>query len=204
MSYSHSPLPQADWQAIQTFEAGDPDEDPWVNGSAPREAIEVSEYDPSWPQRYLALREPIAQALGARALALEHVGSTAVPGLPAKPVIDIDLIVADPEEEADYLPALEGLGYVLTIRERSWYGHRMLRLSSPRVNLHVFGPACAEHARHCLFRDWLRAHADERQRYAQAKFAAGQDEDQVAVYNEKKQAVVREIYARLLAAGPQR
>ncbi len=202
MSESRSPLSPADWLAIQIFEPGDPGEDPWVNGPAPREEIEVSDYDPAWPQRYEVLRERIAQALGPRALALEHVGSTAVPQLPAKPVIDIDLIVADPEEEAAYVPALQALGYELTIRERSWYGHRMFRLATPRVNLHVFGPACPEHARHCLFRDWLREHDEERRRYAQAKFAAQQNEDQVTAYNEKKQAVVREIYARLFAAGP--
>ncbi len=201
MHVSDSPLLQADWQAIQTFEPGDPNENPWVLGRPGPELIEISAYDTAWPQTYLQLYRQITKTMKNRALAVEHIGSTAVPYLPAKPVIDIDLIVADPEDEASYIPALQALGYVLTVRERSWYGHRMLRLQSPRVNLHVFGPACPEHARHRLFRDWLREHEDDRQRYAEAKLTAGQGEHSVIAYNEKKQAVLRDVYSRLFAAG---
>ncbi|HHR3935051.1 MULTISPECIES: GrpB family protein [Gammaproteobacteria] len=80
--------------------------------------------------------------------AYDHVGSTAVEGLAAKPIIDIDLIVENPEDEASYLLALEALGYELTIREPSWYQHRMLKLHHPMVNLHVFGKDCPEYYRH--------------------------------------------------------
>lgn len=186
--------------AVMAFEEGDPDENPWVQGKPKVEQIEVAAYDAGWPGCFQAVRDRIAAALGSAALAIEHVGSTAVPGLAAKPVIDVDVIVADPGKEAAYVPALEALGYVLTIREPSWYGHRMLRQDAPRVNLHVFGPACPEHLRHLLFRDWLRQHPQDRQRYADAKAAAQEGVNTAKAYNERKQAVVRDIYARIFAA----
>ncbi|WP_416776658.1 GrpB family protein [Xenorhabdus budapestensis] len=100
---------------------------------------------------------------------IEHVGSTAVPGMVAKPVIDIDLIVEDPTQEEKYVPALERLGYDLTVREPNFYQHRCLRLAKPRVNLHVFGLDFPEHIRHIWFRDWLREHPEDCERYIAAK-----------------------------------
>ncbi|NHW59438.1 GrpB family protein, partial [Escherichia coli] len=90
----------------------------------------------------------ITQKLKDKCLAIEHIGSTAVPGLDAKPIIDIDLIVADPADEPRYIPWLNQLGYELTVREPSWYQHRMLKLETPKVNLHIFAPNCPEHLRH--------------------------------------------------------
>lgn len=179
----------------------DPDEDPWVRGKPAPEAVAVVPYDPDWPARYARLAADIAAALGPAALRIDHVGSTAVPGLPAKPVVDIDVAVADPSDEAAYVPALEALGYVLTIREPSWHQHRCLQLAAPRVNLHVFAPDCPENIRHRMFRDWLRAHDDDRDGYADAKHAAALGVDQVADYNLRKQAVIREIYARMFRAA---
>lgn len=178
---------------ITTFEDGDPAENPWVAGQPKAELIEVQAYDANWPVLYQRLSQEILEALGNKALTIAHVGSTAVIGLPAKPVIDIDVIVADPQQEDDYVPALEALGYELSIRERSWYQHRMLRQEDPRVNLHVFGPDCPEHIRHILFRDWLSTHPEDLQRYAQAKEGA----DSVRDYNQRKQAVVRDIYRKI-------
>lgn len=179
----------------------DPDEDPWVRGKPAPEAVAVVPYDPDWPARYARLAADIAAALGPAALRIDHVGSTAVPGLAAKPVVDIDVAVADPSDEAAYVPALEALGYVLTIREPSWHQHRCLQLAAPRVNLHVFAPDCPENIRHRMFRDWLRAHDDDRDGYADAKHAAALGVDQVAGYNLRKQAVIREIYARMFRAA---
>lgn len=132
----------------------DPDtvENPWVHGAPPRETIRVVAYDPRWPATYARLATRIGDALGDAALSIEHVGSTAVPDLSAKAVIDIDLTVADPTDEAAYVPALEGLGYDLFVREPGWHEHRCLRLEDPRVNLHVFGPDCPETIRHAMFR----------------------------------------------------
>src|ERR1700733_1746548 len=114
-----------------------PGADPWV--LSPATGIEVTDPDPAWPQYYNDLAARIRGALGWRVLQLEHVGSTSVPALPAKPIIDIDLTVADPDREQDYVPALETIGFRLVIREPWWYGHRALHSDEPACNLHVFG-----------------------------------------------------------------
>lgn len=185
---------------ITTFEEGDPNENPWVAGEPKAELIEVQDYDANWPVLYQRLSQEIQAALGNKALTIAHVGSTAVLGLHAKPVIDIDVLVDDPEQEEDYVPALNALGYELSIRERSWYQHRMLRQEEPRVNLHVFGPDCPEHIRHILFRDWLGTHPEDLQRYAQAKMQAKEGAGSVQDYNQRKQAVVRNIYQKIFAS----
>jgi GrpB-like predicted nucleotidyltransferase (UPF0157 family) len=143
-----------------------------VVGDRPAEVtrpIQVSPYDPGWPERYRAAEARIRAALGERALAVEHVGSTAVPGLAAKDRVDIDLIVADPAAEGDYVPALETAGFALRTREPHWYEHRCLWTANHDVSVHVFGPDCDEHLRHLIFRDWLRTHPDDRDRYAARK-----------------------------------
>lgn len=117
--------------------------------------------------------------------------------MPAKPVIDIDLIVDDPTSEESYVPALAGIDFALTVREPSWYQHRMLRREQPRINLHVFGRACPEHVRHILFRDWLRAHPEDCARYARVKDVAKIGVTEVMAYNRNKQAIVREIYSAI-------
>ncbi len=179
----------------------DPSEDPWVLGPPQPETIKIVPYDPRWPHRYEALSAGIRAALGEVVLDLEHIGSTSVEGLAAKDVIDIDLTVADPREEDRYVPALERLGYVLIIRERSFHEHRCLRFAEPRANLHVFGPDCPEAIRHRMFRDWLRAHPEDRARYAEAKRAAVPGGGHVMDYNARKEKVVHEIYDRLFRAA---
>jgi GrpB-like predicted nucleotidyltransferase (UPF0157 family) len=183
-----------------------PGADPWVPGAAPAVGIEVTDPDPAWPRQYDDLAARIRAALGWRVLKLEHVGSTSVPGLPAKPVIDIDLTVADPGREQDYLPALERAGFRLVIREPWWYGHRALQADEPpRCNLHVFGFDSPEPVRHRIFRDWLRGNPAERDRYAAAKDQAAAEAnaggEHVMQYNARKQQVIREIYQRAFAAA---
>jgi GrpB-like predicted nucleotidyltransferase (UPF0157 family) len=182
---------------IMTFAIGDPSETPWVGGSPAAEEVEVSAYSPKWPDIFESARAAIIATLPAPAFGIEHIGSTAVPDLASKPVIDIDLIVADPDNEDSYIPALTALGYVLTVRERSWYQHRMLRHPAPRINLHIFGPNCPEHLRHLLFRDWLRAHPEDRDCYARAKTDAKIGALNVQDYNHKKQAVILNIYRKI-------
>jgi GrpB-like predicted nucleotidyltransferase (UPF0157 family) len=179
----------------------DPDEDPWVLGPPPAETVQLVPYDPDWPRRFDDLSAAVRATLGDTALDIEHVGSTSVPGLAAKDVIDIDLTVADPRAEDRYVPALERIGYVLIIREPSWHEHRCLRLAEPRVNLHVFGPDCPETIRHRMFRDWLRTHPDDRIRYEEAKLAAVPGGGHVMDYNARKQDVIRDIYDRLFRAA---
>jgi GrpB-like predicted nucleotidyltransferase (UPF0157 family) len=166
--------------------------------------VDIAEPDPTWPDQFVRLAGQIHAALGASALAVTHVGSTAVPGLAAKPVIDIDVGVADPAEEAAYVPALEALGYRLVIREPWWHEHRCLRGEDPLSFVHVFGPDCPEAQRHIIFRDHLSSHADDRALYEATKRTAmdatmaigGHTMD----YNAAKQAVIREIYARAFRA----
>lgn len=184
----------AEKNSIKTFEQGDPQENPWVKGKPERVHVEVVAHDPAWVTIFLQQKRSIQHALAEQALAIEHVGSTAVAHLAAKPIIDIDLIVPDPDQESQYLPALQALGFELIVREPSWYSHRMLKLAAPQVNLHVFPPHCAEHWRHILFRDWLQNHPEDLKRYAQVKQLAKQGVSTYEAYNKNKQQLIREIY----------
>ena len=140
--------------------------------AAPPYAIEVIEYDERWPADFARAAALVHRALGDRVLELAHVGSTSVPGLPAKPVIDMDLVVADPADEAAYIPDLEASGFVHTIREPWWHEHRLLKHADPVTHLHVFGPDCPEVIRHRMFRQWLLDHPDDLRLYAATKRAA--------------------------------
>ena len=188
-------------EEITRHHGSDPDEDPWVQGPPKPTVVEIVPYNQEWPARFTALADDIRAVLGAVALDVEHTGSTSVPGLAAKDVIDIDLTVADPTVEDLYVPQLEALGYVLTIREPSFHQHRCLNLADPRVNLHVFGPDCPETIRHRMFRDWLRTHPDDRELYEQAKKQAVPGGGHVMDYNRRKEDVLREIYDRMFRAA---
>lgn len=177
----------------------------WVRGEPERQQIAIVAPDPRWPADFARLAHLIREALGPLALHVEHIGSTSVPGLPAKPVIDIDLTVPDSTNEPAWLPPLAETGFVLTIREPWWYEHRCLTFSAPQANLHVFSPECAEAARHVIFRDWLRDHLEDLARYRDAKLAAADAAnaggEHVMQYNARKQQVIREIYHRAFAAA---
>jgi GrpB-like predicted nucleotidyltransferase (UPF0157 family) len=182
---------------ITRHDDADPDDDVWVGPQPPVVPIDIVDADLSWPAQYDQLGHRIRRALGDRVLALEHVGSTSVPDLPAKPIIDIDLTVADSSDESTYVPPLEAAGFMLTIREPTWHQHRVMVATSPRANLHVWSPDSPEAIRHVLFRDWLRDHPDDRRRYAEAKRAAAEatnaSGETVMQYNLRKQPVVRDI-----------
>src|SRR5262249_31110694 len=136
----------------------------------------------------------IRAALGPRAVRVEHVGSTAVPGLLPKPTIDVVLEVPDADDEAAYVPALEGAGYVLRIREPDWFAHRLFKRPPADVNLHVFSAGCAETERMVRFRDWLRAHPSDRDRYAEVKrVLVRRDWSHMQEYAEAKTEVVESI-----------
>jgi GrpB-like predicted nucleotidyltransferase (UPF0157 family) len=159
--------------------------------------VEVVEYDPAWPALYETHEKRIRAALGSAVLAIEHIGSTSVPGLPAKPRIDVDVIVADSAAEEAYLPLLEAAGYVLRVREPDWYEHRCLHGFEPFANVHVFGPDCDEHLRHVIFRDWLREHPEDRVRYAAEKRRiAAEGVRHMAEYAARKSDVVIDILRR--------
>jgi GrpB-like predicted nucleotidyltransferase (UPF0157 family) len=156
-------------------------------------------YDAAWPALFEREAERVRGALGGRALLLEHVGSTAIPGLAAKPIVDILLGVADAADEPAYLPALEGAGYVLRIRERAWHEHRMLKGPDTDVNLHVFTAGSEETERMLAFRDRLRTDAEDRERYAAVKRELAEREwSYIQDYADAKGEVVEEIIARAL------
>ena len=164
--------------------------------------IRLCPYDPRWPEQFRREAEKIRAALGDRALAVEHVGSTSVPGLCAKPILDILLLTADAGREADYVPALTAAGYALRIREPDWFQHRMLRGTDPAVNLHVFSAGCPEAARMLAFRDWLRTCRADRDRYAAEKRRPAERQwAYVQDYADAKTAVVAEILERIRQAG---
>ena len=174
----------------------------WV-GEPPklRSRIEIREYDPEWPPLFQREAARIAAALGDRVVRLEHAGSTSVPGLPAKPIIDIVLEVPDSSDEPAYVPALEAAGYVLVIRQPEWFEHRVFKGPDTNVNLHVFPAGCEEPERMLAFRDWLRRNAADRELYAAAKRElAARDWTYVQQYADAKTAVVRRIMARAMAA----
>ena len=159
--------------------------------------IEVADYDPEWPRLYAREEARIRSALGAEVVLLEHAGSTSVPGLPAKPVIDILLEVPDSADESAYVRALEAAGYTLRIREPEWFEHRLFKGPDTNVNLHVFSAGCEEVAAMLRFRDHLRGNADDRERYARTKHElAARKWKHVQQYADAKSEIVREILAR--------
>jgi GrpB-like predicted nucleotidyltransferase (UPF0157 family) len=163
--------------------------------------IVIVDYDPTWPGRFDEQAQRIRAALGFRAKAVEHIGSTAVPGLAAKPIIDILLAIDDPRDESTYLPALENAGYVLRIREPGFHQHRMLRTAQQDVHVHVFAADCPEIERYLLLRDRLRHEAAERALYAQTKRKlAAKDWPTTQHYAEAKSQVIEEIIGRAMAA----
>jgi len=163
--------------------------------------IEIVEYDPEWPGMFAREAQRIRASLGARALSLEHAGSTAVPGLAAKPLIDMLLVVADSADESNYAPDLEAIGYALRIREPDWYEHRLFKRSDQAVNLHVFSLGCPEIERMLLFRNWLRRNPADRQRYEDTKRElARQQWTYTQNYADAKTAVVKQILKRAQAA----
>ena|SRR2546421_1164712 len=164
--------------------------------------IQIVDYDPEWPRLFEREARRIQAALGDRVLLIEHTGSTSVPGLAAKPRIDILLVVANSADEPAYVPALEAAGYVLCIREPDWYEHRVFKGPDTDVNLHVFSPGCTEIDRILLFRDWLRSNASDRRLYERTKRElARQDWKYTQNYADAKTAVVEEIIARARGAG---
>ena len=164
--------------------------------------IQLVDYDPIWPHLFAREAERVRAALGDRVLLLEHVGSTSVPGLAAKPKIDMLLVVANTADEPAYVPALEAAGYQLHIREPDWYEHRLFKGPDTDINLHVFTIGCEEIERMVRFRNWLRAHDADRDLYQRTKQELAQREWKYTQnYADAKTAVVREIIARAQAAA---
>jgi len=159
--------------------------------------IQIVDYDPQWPRLFEREAERIQIALGDQVLLLEHIGSTSVPGLAAKPKIDLLLVVADSANEPAYVPSLQAAGYVLQIREPDWHEHRMFKGPDTDVNLHVYTSGCPEIDRVLLFRNWLRSHTSDRQLYERTKRDLARiDWKYMQNYADAKTVVVEIILAR--------
>lgn len=135
-------------------------------GGAERRELVLAEPDPAWPQVYGAHAARIRRALGDNAKSVEHIGSTSVPGLAAKPIIDILVTVADITAEEDYLPGLVDAGYRLRVREP---GHRMVRTPALDVHVHVLEIGDPAGEDYLLLRDHLRVDVVDRRLYADTK-----------------------------------
>lgn len=183
---------------VEVMLAHDPE---WklVTGSerSHRDPVEVVAYDPSWSIRFDEWRDRLRQSLGSVARRIEHIGSTAVPGLDAKPVVDIQVSVVDPEDEVSYVPAIEGLGVSLRSRERE--AHRYFRPAGARkrtVQIHVCQVGSDWERTHLLFRDYLRAEPAVRKAYASLKreLALRYRDDRIA-YTEGKNGFILDAVA---------
>ena len=161
--------------------------------------ITLHPYDPQWPEQYVVEAERVHLVLSARALRIAHVGSTSVPGLSAKPIIDMLLVVADSSVEPDYVPPMEAAGYTLRIREPEWYEHRLFKGPLANINLHVFSDGCPEIRRMIDFRDHLRADARDRDLYLRTKQElAARHWQYVQEYADAKTEVIEAIVARAI------
>jgi GrpB-like predicted nucleotidyltransferase (UPF0157 family) len=159
--------------------------------------VTLVESSRDWPMLFDREATRIRGALGKHALLVEHVGSTAVPGLVAKPIIDIALVVPDSGDEPAYVPALEAVGYRLRLRTPDWEEHRMFKGPDTDVNLHVFSPGSSEVETMVMFRDHLRVDAADRERYAAEKRRlAEQRWTYIQHYADSKTRVVTDILTR--------
>ena len=160
--------------------------------------VEVAQYDPAWPRRFAEERDRIAAALGGTDAVIEHIGSTAVPGLPAKPVIDILVGVDDIERSGQAVAALIGLGYNYAPEvESDVPDQRYFYKGSPHTHhVHMVGRSSRLFEDHLLFRNYLRAHPAAADEYARLKRGlAARFRDDRASYTRGKQTFFDTVVA---------
>lgn len=171
-------------------------------GGVEKREINVVDYDPEWPKKFEKHAKIIADAIGGAALRIEHIGSTSVPELAAKAIIDILVVVADSSDESAYLPQFESAGYVLRVREPDWNEHRMFRTPERDVHIHIYSVGCPEIQRNLTFRDRLRRNVDDRIRYEKTKRELGAKEwPDMNAYADAKTEVIENIIAAAEATG---
>jgi GrpB-like predicted nucleotidyltransferase (UPF0157 family) len=172
-----------------------------IIGEIEPQTIVVADHDPAWQERFRREEARIRAALGEAALSVEHIGSTSVPGLTAKPIVDILVVVEDSGDEASYVPALQDAGYVLRVREPDFHEHRMFRTPEKDVHVHVYSSGSPEIDRYLLLRDRLREDEEDRELYARTKCdLASRDWPSIDHYAEAKTEVIEGIIARAAAA----
>lgn len=165
-------------------------------GGRERRRIAVVDYDSSWPDRFERHKTRLTAALGPT-VRIEHIGSTAVPGLAAKPIVDMLVAIDNVEDEPSYGPALERAGYVLRVRQE---GHRMFRTRELDVHIHIWPADGPEIARHLLFRNWLRVNEADRRAYEGLKRSlAERDWEDMNHYADAKKDLIADVMVRAQA-----
>ena len=165
----------------------------FIGGPEKRDIV-IEDYDPAWTARFEQVDAALRQALGERARRIEHFGSTAVPGLGAKGIIDVLVTVDDADDEPAYGPRLQAAGFAIRLRQP---GHRMFRTPDQDVHVHVYSEGSDDARIRLLFRDWLRHDEDDRRLYEDTKRElARRDWDATNDYSEAKGTVVAEILLR--------
>jgi GrpB-like predicted nucleotidyltransferase (UPF0157 family) len=159
-------------------------------GGREERVVEIVDYSPTWTQRFETERHRIETALGSTARRIEHIGSTAVPDLAAKPIVDIMITVDDVDDESSYRERLEDLGYVLRVREP---GHRMFRTPARDLHVHLWPAGGADERRHLLFRDRLRSHPADRADYERTKRSLAGHYRDMNHYAQAKTEVIESI-----------
>jgi GrpB-like predicted nucleotidyltransferase (UPF0157 family) len=181
----------------------DPSKPIGLIGGVEKRQIEIVDYQPLWPKKFQTHAGAIAEALGAGVLQIEHVGSTSVPGLAAKPIVDVLIVVPDSANEDSYLPQLLAAGYELRVREPDWYEHRMFRTPARDVHIHVYALGCPEIERCLIFRNRLRENPGDRRLYEQTKRTlATQSWPDMNAYANAKTVVIESIIAAARAGAP--
>lgn len=170
--------------------------------------VKIFDYQESWPKTFTRVAASMQTALGPKAVKLEHVGSTSVPGLAAKPIVDVLLEVSDPSDEGSYLPELESLGFTLLFRQPKWHGHRFLYVDErdAEINVHIHRQGCQIAADFLTFRNFLRDHEGARNEYTAAKRKAAEtsngEKGGRLRYQKEKADVLNRLKAIALGAKP--
>ncbi|OUE25932.1 GrpB family protein [Clavibacter michiganensis] len=169
-----------------------------VVGGQPPLTVGLQEHDPGWAEAYLVHRRRILDAVGDAALAVEHIGSTSVPGLAAKPIVDVVVVVADITAEEDHVARLVAAGYDRRVREP---GHRLVRTPARDVHVHVYEEGDPAVEAYLLLRDRLRADPADRDLYERTKRELMTRRwESMDAYADAKTAVIQGILARARAA----
>ena len=164
---------------------------------APNNPVVIVEYNPLWQEQFEALRSRLANVLGRLATAIEHVGSTAVPGLAAKPILDIDVLLRSPEHLPVAIAALASIGYQHR-GDLGISGREAFHAPAGDLRHHLY--VCShntEYRRHISFRDHLRSHPEDADAYARLKRElAIRFRDDREAYNHAKAEFVESILLR--------
>ena len=165
-----------------------------VIGGIEKRKIKIVKYNNDWHSKFLEHKNKIQNCLGDIVIGIEHIGSTSVPNLSAKPIIDILLIVNDSANEDKYLKKMEDAEYELRVREPDFHEHRMFRTSEKDVHIHVLSKGSTEIDEYILFRNRLRSNDTDRIRYEKVKlYLAKSNWNDMNEYADAKTKIIKEI-----------